>query len=474
MLKQRKRLVAVSLYLADMVVVAAAFFTAYWIRFSYMAEFELGGLYSVDRYLWILLSAMAFFSFFLYRYGAYRSFRSVPFFSELKIVCVAIALGGVVLFASAFALKSYYLSRLLVGIFIVVSAVFVSLERLAIRSIGHYARRKGLNYRNVLIVGIGGSAAKLFEKMENNREWGIRVVGFLSENASDIGSYFLGRKVLGRMEDLERIVKEEVIDEVVFTPSGKGFSDIEDSFLMLEDLGINARVAMDFFPHTKAKAHLEELDNVPLLTFSTITTDAFSLAVKRFFDFALSLILLLLTMPIMLATAVLIRLESHGAAFFAQERCGRNGRVFTMYKFRSMVKDAEFRLMEFEDQNEMKGPAFKMKDDPRVTAVGRFIRRTSIDELPQLWNVLRGDMSLIGPRPPLVREVANYARWQRRRLSMKPGLTCLWQISGRNSITDFDEWAKLDLEYIDRWSLLLDLKIFLKTIPAVFFGRGAA
>ena len=194
--------------------------------------------------------------------------------------------------------------------------------------------------------------------------------------------------------------------------------------------------------------------------------------VKRVMDVFLALLLTVVFSPVMLLTAILIKLTSPGPVLFKQERCGLNGRPFMMDKFRSMVDNAEQLRFELESLNEMDGPVFKSSRDPRVTAIGKLIRRFSIDEFPQLYNVLRGDMSLVGPRPPLPQEVSKYKRWQRRRLSMKPGITCLWQISGRNEVS-FEDWMKLDLAYIDNWSLLLDLKILLRTVPAVLFGRGA-
>ncbi|HYG61833.1 MAG TPA: sugar transferase, partial [Thermoanaerobaculia bacterium] len=197
------------------------------------------------------------------------------------------------------------------------------------------------------------------------------------------------------------------------------------------------------------------------------------LMLKRALDVALASLLLLLALPAVGLVAALIKLTSGGTVLFRQTRCGLNGRFFTLYKFRTMVEDAEERRNALLHLNEMNGPVFKLRSDPRVTWFGRFLRRFSLDELPQLWNVLRGDMSLVGPRPPIPEEVARYQRWQRRRLAMKPGLTCLWQISGRNNV-DFDRWMQLDLEYIDSWSPMLDFKILLKTIPAVLSGRGAS
>ena len=212
---------------------------------------------------------------------------------------------------------------------------------------------------------------------------------------------------------------------------------------------------------------------MPLLTFSTTPYSQLQLMLKRGLDVLPSAVLLVLGLPVVSLIALMVKISSGGGVLFRQTRCGLNGRSFTLYKFRTMVADAEERRRDLEHLNEMNGPVFKLRSDPRVTWLGRFLRKFSLDELPQLWNVLRGDMSLVGPRPPIPEEVAQYQRWQRRRLAMKPGLTCLWQISGRNQI-DFDRWMELDLEYIDSWSPMLDFEILLKTIPVVLSGRGAS
>jgi exopolysaccharide biosynthesis polyprenyl glycosylphosphotransferase len=232
-------------------------------------------------------------------------------------------------------------------------------------------------------------------------------------------------------------------------------------------------VAMNFFQNRVARIEIEELEGIPFLTFTTTPSNESQLAFKRLLDIAVSLLILGLSLPVILVAALAIKLSSPGSVLFKQERIGLNGRIFTLYKFRTMIENADQRRSEVSHLNEMSGPVFKVKSDPRVTTVGRILRKFSLDELPQLWNVLKGDMSLVGPRPPVPEEVRSYHRWHRRRLSMKPGLTCLWQISGRNNI-DFDRWMKLDLQYIDNWSPSLDLKILLRTIPAVLSGRGAS
>ena len=283
-----------------------------------------------------------------------------------------------------------------------------------------------------------------------------------------------GHPVIGDLSRLESLVRERTVDEVFIAVAERRLEELEDALLMLEENGILTLIVPNFFPHLIAKVRMQEFETVPLLTFSTVPSDVVALYAKRIFDVAVSLVLLALFAPVILVTVVLIRITSPGPAIFRQKRCGLYGRVFTLYKFRSMYVDAEARRKDLESFNEMDGPVFKIRNDPRVTAVGRFIRTWSIDELPQFWNVFKGDMSIVGPRPPMVEEVASYQRWQRRRLSMRPGITCLWQISGRNEIRDFNEWVKLDLRYIDTWSLALDLKIFMKTILAVLFHRGAA
>jgi exopolysaccharide biosynthesis polyprenyl glycosylphosphotransferase len=222
-----------------------------------------------------------------------------------------------------------------------------------------------------------------------------------------------------------------------------------------------------------AKARLTQLEDVPLLTFETVVAKEGQLFVKRIIDFVVSAVLLVLLAPVFIIVALAIKFNSKGPVLYRQTRVGLNGRKFTLYKFRTMFEGAEEKLTELEKLNEMGGPVFKMKKDPRITRLGRYLRKFSIDEFPQLFNVLVGHMSLVGPRPPIPEEVVQYEPWQRRRLSMRPGLTCIWQVSGRNKI-DFDDWMKLDLKYLDNWSLWLDFTIIMKTIPVVFFGIGAS
>jgi exopolysaccharide biosynthesis polyprenyl glycosylphosphotransferase len=248
---------------------------------------------------------------------------------------------------------------------------------------------------------------------------------------------------------------------------------MEEIFLTCEEQGVKTRVLVDFFPHFRSEITLDRLEHLPLLTFSSAPENEYLLFLKRAFDLVLAVVLVIVGAPLLAGIALLVRLTSPGPVIYRQLRCGLNGRKFWLYKFRSMYLGAEQDQSLLSYLNEADGPVFKISRDPRVTPIGRFLRRTSLDELPQLFNILKGDMSFVGPRPPLPQEVAQYERWHRRRLRMKPGLTCLWALEGRSQIS-FARWMKLDMDYIDQWSLALDFKILLRTIPRVLTGRGAS
>ena len=291
------------------------------------------------------------------------------------------------------------------------------------------------------------------------------------ESPERVGPY----RLLGRTADLPSLARAHLVDEVIIVPapqSAAPWLDLEPVLLQFEELGIVVRLVMNFLPKSLSAVSFERMNGLHLLTFSMVPRREGLLLVRRWVDATQAFGLLTLLSPLLLLSALAIKVSSPGPVLFKQTRCGLHGRPFTFLKLRSMWVGAESQKPALARYNEMSGPAFKMTRDPRITPIGQLLRRTSLDELPQLWNILRGDMSFVGPRPAVVEEVAQYQAWQRRRLSMRPGLTCLWQISGRNEV-GFDEWIRLDLEYIDNWSPWLDLEIALKTIPAVLMGRGA-
>jgi len=276
------------------------------------------------------------------------------------------------------------------------------------------------------------------------------------------------------LNDFVETLHEEAVDIVVFSLEEKLMPQIREALLACEAEGIEAWISADFFQTLFTRVQFDQFAGNPLLIYRTTPTISWGLVAKRVLDVMGSFALLLLTSPVIVGIAMLVRWTSPGPVIFWQNRSGLHGRPFRMYKFRSMVTNAEQARAELESMNEMSGPVFKVKNDPRVTPLGRWLRKTSLDELPQLWNVLRGEMSMVGPRPLPLYETANFGDLsQRRRMSVRPGLTCLWQVRGRNQITDFKDWVRLDLEYIDRWSLWLDIEILFRTVPVVLFGWGA-
>jgi exopolysaccharide biosynthesis polyprenyl glycosylphosphotransferase len=481
MLKQKAGLVARIVFGIDLALTSVAFFLAFFIRDVVLpavvpAHFPTG-LFPLQDYLRIYPIVLIIWSVLLFTYHSYHSHRTIPLTREALTTLRVVGVGIVLLATLAYLLPLQQLSRAWFVLFAVLSAVLLVAEKILVRVIARWVRSKGLNYRTVVIVGTGRRATDIAKLIVGHNYWGYKILGFVSDGHR-LSNGWARYRIFGTVPDLRRILEAgaipEPIDEIVFAVTRKKLDEMKQIFIMCEELGIRTRVAMNFFPSRVARLEIEELEGVPFLTFTTTPSNETHLALKRLLDISISLLLLTLTLPVILIAAGLIRITSPGSVLFKQKRIGLNGRLFTLYKFRTMIENAHARREELAHLNEMNGPVFKLKSDPRVTPVGRWLRRFSFDEIPQLWNVLKGDMSLVGPRPPIPEEVASYHRWHRRRLSMKPGLTCLWQISGRNNIQDFDRWMKLDLQYIDNWSPSLDLKILLRTIPAVLSGKGAS
>jgi exopolysaccharide biosynthesis polyprenyl glycosylphosphotransferase len=481
MLKQKARVVARIVFGVDLALTSVAFFAAFFIRDLLLPRIDPAhfptGLFPLTEYLKIYPLVLIIWSVLLFSYNSYHSHRTVPLTREALTTIRVVFAGNVLLATLAYLLPLRQLSRSWFILFACLAAVLLVAEKVLVRGLARWVRSKGLNYRTVLIVGTGRRATDIARMIVGHTYWGYKILGFVSDGHR-LSNGWARYRIYGNVPDLKRILEthevSEPIDEVVFAVTRKKLDEMKQIFIMCEELGIRTRVAMNIFQNRVARLELEELEGVPFLTFTTTPSNESQLALKRALDVAVSLLLLALVGPVMGIAALLIRYTSPGSVLFKQKRIGLNGRMFTLYKFRTMIEDAHERREEVAHLNEMNGPVFKAKDDPRVTPVGRWLRRFSLDEIPQLWNVLKGDMSLVGPRPPIPEEVASYHRWHRRRLSMKPGLTCLWQISGRNDIQDFDHWMKLDLQYIDNWSPGLDLKILLRTIPAVLSGKGAS
>ncbi len=332
-------------------------------------------------------------------------------------------------------------------------------------------KKNALKY--VLIVGTDASALKIARLFSANDKWGIKIVGLLTGNSEETETKVGGFDVLGRMDDLFPILEKRVVDCVVLAQDAGSEEERRNLALRCHVVGVDFIPDVSAFVKKVSPVSLESTEDCSFLVFKTVWRRPEMLCAKRLIDLVASAVAIVLCVPFWIIIPILIEMDSPGPAFYVQERVGKNGRLFPMYKFRSMVNGADKMQHLVMHLNEMDGPVFKIKADPRLTRIGKFLRRTSLDELPQLFNVFNGTMSLVGPRPPILSEVFHYHPWQRKRLSVTPGVTCLWQVTGRNEIR-FDEWMKLDIQYIENWSPALDIKILLRTIKAVIERMGAA
>lgn len=454
--------------LTDAVLVWLAFEAAYLARSIMPMAREFYFLLPV-KILLLLLAMLCYLGTALW-FDDYQAFEGLTRRQTLGRTLRQAAVAPAVLVLAQFALR-LDMSRAFLALF----AAFTGLALLAFRwnaaPLLRWYRLRFVGERYLWIVGTGDSARRVGGLVEDAATYGLRLSGFLDVRPM-VGAIQLRRNYpVHALAELPDLLRRQVIDEVLFAVPSEELADLEETFLLCDEEGVRSRVAVDFFPHVHSEMYLERLGSAPMLTFSGAPHDEVRLLLKRLIDVALASISLLAVSPLMAAIALLVRLTSPGPVLFRQERCGLNGRRFVLYKFRSMVADAESQKAGLADRNERE-LVFKIRNDPRLTPIGRWLRKFSLDEWPQLWNVLRGDMSLVGPRPAVPEEVDQYKRRQRRRLRMRPGLTCLWVVEGRDAV-DFERWMALDMQYIDTWSLALDWKIMLRTIPQVVSGKGA-
>jgi len=359
----------------------------------------------------------------------------------------------------------------ILALFLGFDLLFLSVFRAGIKLFLKIKNSKRNHLQNIIIIGTRSLALNFIQKVKENKEWRVKILGLLDWEENQKGKFISGIQVIGTLKDLPQLIKSSHIDYIIYAVPRRFLNLIQDSISICEKMGVSTCILADYFPNRFSKQKLFTFEDKPFIYNSPAPKKEEGVLAKEIFDRTLSFMLLIFFSPLILLISLLVKASSKGPVFFKQQRVGLNGRRFTFYKFRTMVENAEQLKQTLLDKNEMDGPVFKIREDPRITRLGKFLRKTSLDELPQLFNVFSGDMSLVGPRPPLPEEVSRYDLWHRRRLSMKPGLTCLWQVNGRNKIS-FENWMNLDLEYIDNWSLFLDLKILLKTIPAVLSESG--
>ncbi|WP_066716467.1 sugar transferase [Clostridium sp. Marseille-P299] len=327
-------------------------------------------------------------------------------------------------------------------------------------------KKKKLYMYRTILVGDNNSFSD-FERYVGKCNLNIDIIGYVSKEEG-------GEGYLGTIQDLERIVHANAIDQVYFMHTESNGFDIQSHIDLCVEMGVTAKVIMDMYKNEIAHSYVSSVGTYPVITYHTVSLNTSARVLKRCIDIIGSIVGIILSTPFLLITAIAIKIDSKGPIIFKQKRVGLNGRYFYMYKFRSMCNDAEEQKLKLLDQNEMQGGImFKMQNDPRITPVGKFIRKTSLDELPQFFNVLKGDMSLVGTRPPTIDEVLQYQPNHWRRMSIKPGITGMWQVSGRSSVTDFQSVVDMDTEYIDCWNIFVDFKIIFKTIWKVLGGDGA-
>ena len=335
------------------------------------------------------------------------------------------------------------------------------------------ARKRGYSRRRVLVIGTGTRASKFVQTVYENFAWGIEIIGFLTGDENRIGQELFGVPIIDTYQNIAEVLKKINPEEVIITISTRRFDQIRELLECCEIMGVSVHLNSDFFGHITKNVKVDNILGLNLISFSMTHQPEWKLTIKRLIDIVGSLFALILLSPLLIVIAVTIYVQDGFPILYDWRIMGYNRRPIKSWKFRTMVRDADAIKKKLAEQNEMSGPVFKLTNDPRILPIGHFLRRFSFDELPQLYSVLKGDLSLVGPRPPLQYEFKDFELWHRRKLSVKPGLTCLWQISGRNEISDFDEWVKLDLKYIDNWTLLLDFLILFKTVKVVLTGKGA-
>lgn len=473
MLKQQSKLLATIAICLDICSLFLAFVLAYTLRSCQIKQLE-----PIHHYIWILLVMLPAWYFLLARFGAYASLRTRSIWSIIAVLAKVHVVGAVIVAASVYLVIPHDFSRWFFFFIISVSFVLLLFVKAALKFFLSYIRARGRNIRQLVIVGSSTKAERLVQLIHEHALWGLKIVGIFT---CALDKELLQNELLGypcitleNGEELLSFCRLNPVDEVIFCQPNNLEKPNDDLFAELENLGISIRVVLDTYHSCHFRSELDMFHNeLPMLTYCSKSFTADQLFLKRCLDIAGSLVGLVITALLLPFVALAIKCEDPGPIFFSQNRVGLNRRIFKCWKLRSMFVDAEARKQELMAQNEMKGAMFKMKDDPRVTKVGKFIRKTSIDELPQFWNVFQGDMSLVGTRPPTPDEVSTYENWHLRRVSIKPGITGLWQVSGRNQIQDFDDVVRLDLQYIDTWTIWQDVKILLKTVWVVFAGRGA-
>lgn len=478
MTKSTKEFFEGSHKLLDIFLSLLAFWTAYSLKTSGLIPVW-SGLAERPSYSAVaLIMAVCWYLSFSF-WGVYDS-RKYPLDVTIRKTIKAILVAFVMLIVALYLFKIPEVSRLLLVLFLGFNIFFLALSKTFIYNARAKRTGKPDYDRHVLVIGTKDRAKEVISKILADKVQNLNLHGCLDTDDSLVGTEVVaGVKVVGVIRDLEDLLRTTVVDEIVFAMPLRKIPNGDRYVALAEEMGVSVRIIPDWQLHylmyrpDVAHINFEEFVGVPTMALHTTPPNEIKLFLKHVFDYCSAVIGLILAGPLMLLIAAMIKICAPGPVLYTQERCGINGRRFHVYKFRSMVIGAENQLDQLKELNEADGPAFKIDKDPRIMPyIGTFLRKTGLDELPQLFNILRGEMSLVGPRPPIPSEVNEYDTWHRRRLSMKPGLTCIWQILPKRNETSFEDWMRLDLSYIDNWSLWLDCKIILKTSKVLFLAEG--
>jgi exopolysaccharide biosynthesis polyprenyl glycosylphosphotransferase len=471
MLRDWARVVRGLVMTLDGVVIVLSFLLAAVLR-SWLSGTPTGP--PIEERLWLLWVIGPTMHVALRTAGFYESIRYAEYAAILKKLAVAHAASCVTIMSVIYLSHAWEVSRLMLQMFFAISFALLAAEKVAIRVVQRWVRARGRNTRNVLVVGSDALSERYVRRLERHPFWGLSVIGRLVHRAD--GAELAGGEgappVLGTIDDLPGILVARPVDEVAFAAEELSLADLQNAVTVCAEKGVTARVVLDLPGVDVVSAAVEALDGLPVLSFQSTPAPGFDVLAKRAMDILGGLTGLAVFAIAYCLYGPRIRRTSRGPVLFKQTRVGQNGRPFVLYKFRTMVEGADRGLTALGACNQMIGPIFKIRDDPRVTPIGRWLRARHLDELPQFWNVLRGDMSLVGTRPPTLDEVGRYELRHHSRLAWKPGLTGMWQVAGNGRIDDFDDVVRLDREYVRRWSLGLDLKILAKTIGKVVRAEG--